>query len=270
MDIQSSANSKLKQFRLLQMKKYREKLNLVPLEGVTLVADAFTAGARLDWVAYDGEALTDRGRALLKTLAEAGVPLFEAAPGLLKEFSGVETSQGLLCAARAPGYTFQEVLGWDPARILVLDRLSDPGNMGTLFRTALAGGITGLICTRETVDPLNPKVLRASMGAVFTLPFLKDWEPQDITSMLKGQGLPLYCCHPREGQSCFDTRFPQSHALVIGSESRGVSAAFLEACHQRVTVPLVGPVESLNAATAGAVVIYEALRQSQTNTRKPG
>ena len=263
MDILSSANSKLKQFRLLQRRKHREKLSLVPLEGVTLVEDALRAGVKLGWAVYEEEILTERGRSLLKALEESGVPIFEAAPGLLQASSDVETSQGIICAADMPKHTPRAVLGQDPARVLILDSLQDPGNLGTLFRTALAAGVTGVICTRETVDPLNPKVLRASMGAVFKMPFLKDKEPGDISSMLKQRGLPLYGCHPRKGKSCFDIEFPPSHALVIGSESRGISPLLLEECHKLVTIPLVGPVESLNAATAGAVIIYEALRQNR-------
>lgn len=261
MEIKSSANSKLKQFRLLQKKKYRERLALVPLEGVVLVEDALTWGTRMEWAVYAGELLTDKGARLLKSLAEAGVPTFETSPELLQEASGVETSQGIICAAAMRSYTMEEVFQ-SPARLLILDRVQDPGNMGTLFRTALAGGITGIICTKETVDPWNPKVLRASMGAVLKAPFLKDMEDEAVCSLLERYELPVYCCHPRGKVSCYDVEFPAAHALVISNESRGLSHNFLKASHQLVRVPLVGPVESLNAAVAGAIVIYEALRQN--------
>lgn len=261
MEIKSSANNKLKQFRLLQKKKYRERLSLVPLEGVVLVEDALTFGVKIAWVVYAGELLTDKGTKLLGSLEAAGVPTYETSPELLQEASGVETSQGIICAAAMPSSSLEEVFH-SQARLLILDRIQDPGNMGTLFRTALAGGVTGIICAKETVDPWNPKVLRASMGAVLKAPFLKDLEDEEVCALLEKFDLPLYCCHPRGRASCFDVEFPSAHALVISNESRGLSPRFLKACQQLVQIPLVGPVESLNAAVAGAIVIYEALRQN--------
>jgi RNA methyltransferase, TrmH family len=261
LEIKSSANSKLKQFRLLQKKKYRERLALVPLEGVLLVEDALAWGIRIEWAVFAAELLTDKGTRLLSALEEAGVPVYETSPELLQEASGVETSQGIICAAAMPSYSLEDVFK-SSARLLILDRVQDPGNMGTLFRTALAGGVTGIICAKETVDPWNPKVLRASMGAVLKAPFLKDLEDEEVCALLEKFELPLYCCHPRGKASCFDIEFSNAHALVISNESRGLSPHFLKNCHQLVRVPLEGPVESLNAAVAGAIVIYEALRQN--------
>ncbi len=261
-EIKSPANSKLKQFKLLQKKKYREKYSLVPLEGAFLVEDALASGAEISWAVYTHElSQTSKGMHLVERLGQEGVPCFLTEAKLLREVSAVETPQGILCAAKMPVYTQDEVIK-KAARLLLLDGLQDPGNLGTLFRTALASGMTGIVCMKGSVDPFNPKALRSTMGAVFKIPFLKEHEPEETASLLKQEGIPVFCCDPRADASCYETDFGSVYALVIGNESRGVSQSLLGRCSQKVSIPLSGQVESLNAAVAGAVIMYEALRQN--------
>ncbi len=262
MIIKSRNNKKLKQFRLLQKRKYRDAYDLVPLEGALLVEDAFLSGADIDWILYSPKFKTSlSGTEILKKAAAKDIPCYLTAENLLEEVSAVQTFQGMLCVARMPVFTLGEVVK-EKARLLILDKIQDPGNLGSLLRTALAGGITGVICTKGTVDIWSPKVLRSTMGASFRMPLVREQQPEDIFLPLKDKGISLYSCDPAAEVSCFELKFPTSYGLVIGNESKGISVTFKGESCQQVKIPLLNSVQSLNAAAAGAIIIYEALRQN--------
>ncbi|HHX77491.1 MAG TPA: RNA methyltransferase [Firmicutes bacterium] len=145
--------------------------------------------------------------------------------------------------------------------MLILDQVRDPGNLGTLLRTALAGGMTGVVCMKGTVDPWSPKVVRATMSAAFKLPLVVDVEPEALRPLLQRSSLPLYFLVPGTPKVYFDVIYPDAYGIVVGNENKGISPA-LKACHgEEISIPLIGPIESLNAGVAGGIVIYEALRQ---------
>ncbi len=263
MIIKSRDNKKLKQFRLLQKRKYRDAYGLVPLEGALLLEDVFLSGADIAWILYSPKfKVSHLGIEILKKAAAKDIPCYLTAENLLKEISAVKTFQGLLCVARMPVFTLEEIIK-EKARLLILDKIQDPGNLGSLLRTALAGGITGVICAKGTVDIWSPKVLRSTMGAAFRMPIVREQQMEDIFLPLKNKGIPLYSCDPAAAVSCFEVKFPASYGLVIGNESKGISANFKGESCQQVKIPLLNSVQSLNAAAAGAIIIYEALRQNK-------
>ncbi len=264
MDIKSSDNKKLKLFRLLHKRKYREQYQLVPLDGRLLVEEALNVEAEMIWILYDEEfKSSSEGLKLIERIKYKNIPCYLTSRKLIEEASTVSTSQGIICVAKMPSYS-EDLVIKRGGRLLILDSVQDPGNLGTLFRTSLAGGMTGVVCTKGSVDLFNPKTLRSTMGAVFNLPHLKEIDPGYLIQVLQELNIPIYCCDPGGEVLYYDVDFAISFAVVIGNESRGISPIIKEKCSQIISIPLEGSVESLNASVAGAIIIYEALRQARS------
>lgn len=182
-------------------------------------------------------------------------------PDLLEYLSDAQTSPGVLALARLPALTAPD---WDTQDLLlVLDGIGDPGNAGTLIRAADAAGAGGVVLAANSVDPFNPKVIRAATGSFFNLPplHLTANAPADIATALQQRGLPVIAAVAHGGEDCFRYRWPRRCALVLGHETRGLSSALDAAATARVTIPIFGRAESLNVAMAGTVLLY-AWRQT--------
>ncbi len=176
-------------------------------------------------------------------------------PELLSYAADTETPQGLLFTCALP----EEPEGLPGERLLVLDGVQDPGNVGTIWRTADAFGADGLVLLPGCADPWSPKVVRATMGACFRLPILTCTLEQ-LTSLLREKDLPLYATALREDTRDIRGADLNRAAVVIGSEGRGVSGRVLEACGQTLRIPMRERCESLNAAMAAGIVLWESWR----------
>lgn len=151
--------------------------------------------------------------------------------------------------------------------IVLLENLQDPGNMGTIIRTADAADFDGIICTKGCVDVYNPKVLRSTTGSVFHIPIVQYLRGDSITvtelaEELKKDGYTVYAAHPRGEMSCFDEPFEGKSVIVIGNEANGVTDEMLACCDKLLTIPMPGQAESLNASVAAALMIYEKRRKN--------
>lgn len=185
------------------------------------------------------------------------VRLVEVPADVLKSMSTVDTPQGMLAVCRTPDLTPPE--GLTPSRYLVLDGVQDPGNVGTVWRTADAFGADGLILLPGCAEPFSPKTVRSTMGACFRLPV---WEMglEELTALLAGADLPLYATALREDTADLRSADLSRAAVAIGSEGRGVSQAVLDACALTLKIPMRDRCESLNAAVAASVVLWEGWR----------
>ena len=183
--------------------------------------------------------------------------LVEVPADVLKSMSTVDTPQGMLAVCSTPQLTPPEQL--TPGRYLVLDGVQDPGNVGTVWRTADAFGADGLILLPGCAEPFSPKTVRATMGACFRLPV---WETglENLTALLGEAGLPLYATALREDTADLRSANLSRAAVVIGSEGRGVSQPVLDACALTLKIPMRDRCESLNAAVAASVVLWEGWR----------
>jgi TrmH family RNA methyltransferase len=170
----------------------------------------------------------------------------------------MNTPQGALFLARLPETTLPERL--EGRRYLVLDGVQDPGNVGTIWRTADALGADGLLLVNGCADPYGPKTVRASMGACFRLPV---WEagPEELCALLERSGLPLYATALRADTVSLEQAGLGRCAVIIGSEGRGVSQSLLDRSGQTIRIPMRSRCESLNAAAAASVVLWEMVRQ---------
>ena len=180
------------------------------------------------------------------------------------------TPQGILCAARMPVWTRQDLLGGPdgtPAPLLlVLEDVRDPGNLGTIFRTAEAAGATGILMSRGTVDLFNPKVVRATMSAIFRMPFVISEDLIRDLGDLRERGIVSYAAHLRGKRPYDELPLTQGTAFLIGNEANGLSDSLTEAAAEKIIIPMAGGAESLNAAMAAGILLFEASRQRRVLT----
>lgn len=177
---------------------------------------------------------------------------------LMEQISDTKTSQGILCVVRMKE---AEKLRGD--FFLLLETIQDPGNLGTMFRTAEAAGVTGIVMDQGCADVYSPKVVRATMGALYRMPFRIVEDLPAAVEQLKARGVRVYAAHLKAERSCYSYSFRTPTAFLIGNEGSGLSTALAERATDYLRIPMEGDAESLNAAAAAAVLLYETLRQRQ-------
>jgi RNA methyltransferase, TrmH family len=255
--IESQANPHVKRIRSLAAdRKDRRRERLFVLEGVRLVADALASGAALGLVLYapDQLASTVAGQELLEQLGS----LANAHPATAQVVAAAADTvnpQGVLALARWP-----QVDPGMPGVLLVLDAIQDPGNMGTLLRSAEAVGVAEVLCSVGTVDVYSPKVVRAAMGAHMRLAITQDLSWDETAERLSFVE-HVYAADADASMPYFAADWRQPSALIIGNEAHGLSADARALARSLIGIPMRGQAESLNAAVAGSVILFEALRQ---------
>jgi len=253
--ITSSQNPKLKLARALQGRpKERREEGVFLAEGVRLVEEALAAEWPIRFVLYS-DGLSERGKELVEKLKVAGLDVEEAAGDLLQAASGTETSQGILAVLELGTLPLPD----SPDFILIPDQIRDPGNLGTLIRTAAAAGVQAVLLPPETTDAFAPKVVRVGMGAHFWLP-IHTLEWNAIEQVCKQAKLQIFLAD-MFGQSCWETDFNAPLALIVGGEAEGASEQARQLANQTISIPISEKVESLNAGVAGAILMFEIVRQ---------
>ena len=240
---------------LLGRSKERRETGAFIAEGVRLVEEALA----VDWpfrFVLGAESLSERGRMLVANLKARGVEVDTAADNLMQSVSETEASQGLLAVLDH----FSLPIPGDPSFVLIPDFIRDPGNLGTLLRTAAAAGVQAVFLPPETTDAFAPKVVRAGMGAHFRLPIVSlSWDAiRDRT-----RGLTSYLAEMSAALPCWQANFRSPLALIIGNEADGASNAARQLADQQIFIPMPGKSESLNAAIAGAILMFEVVRQRE-------
>jgi RNA methyltransferase, TrmH family len=188
----------------------------------------------------------------------AGLRFVSVPDALFKDLSDTETTQGVLALVRLPAWTLDDVFR-DPALAVVLDGVQDPGNAGAIVRAAEAFGATGLVFVKGTVHPSNPKTIRASAGSIFRVPLVADLDTAAARAALDRGRLDVYAAMPAGGRLLTEADLGRNCAFIIGSEGRGVGERLRSAALD-LRIPVHG-VESLNAAMAAGILLYEARRQ---------
>jgi len=251
--ITSSQNSKIKLVRaLLGRAKERRAANAFVVEGVRLVEEAVNNNWGFQFVLYTDN-MSERGINLIKALEDKKIEVENVESGILQSLSETETSQGILAVLDDSRLPVPDSSNF----ILIPDQIRDPGNLGTLLRTAAAAGVQAVLLPPETTDAFAPKVVRSGMGAHFQLPIHSaTWD--DIGEQVKG--LQIYLAD-MDGKSCWETDLRPPLALIIGGEAEGASDQARELATQKISIPMSGNVESLNAGMAGSVLMFEVVRQ---------
>lgn len=259
--ITSNQNPKVRRVReLLAKRTERDASGAFVVEGVRLVEEALSSGWPVELVLYSGQ-LSARGQQALNGLAAAGADVEEIAGHLMDAITDTETSQGILAVIHRRQLELPDSADF----FVIADAIRDPGNLGTLIRTCAAAGVDALFLTPGSVDPFAPKVLRGGMGAHFRLPIHQaDWDA--IAARLHDRPRPvrILLSDVSGGQPGWRTDLRVPLALVIGSEAEGASPAARQAADDRIHIPMPGRSESLNAAVAAGILIFEVVRQRNT------
>jgi len=264
--ITSRRNPKIQEIRKLARREHRAATRRCLLEGTRCVEEAMDAGARIYEVLVTPHLLhSARGETLLERLKAAGAGVAVVTDEVIAVVSDTETPQGIVAVAAMSSETL--CLDGNPL-ILVVDGVRDPGNLGTLIRTAAALGSGGVIVTRGTVDIYNPKCVRATMGSLFRVPVEERPDATAAVSFLKERGLRVVAGDVRAKTACYDWDFTGPTAVLVGGEAFGPSADVLTRCDGQVRIPMPGGVESFNVAVAGSILMYEAVAQRATCRRE--
>ena len=260
--ISSIHNPKVHLIRdLLTHKDDRGKHGLFVVEGTRLTEEVLAAGLEPRSVYFSSQ-LSDRGREMLEVFRNRGVVINEVYPDVLNRISDTETSQGILCLLPISTRPLPE----RAHLILIIDQLRDPGNMGTILRSAAASGVQAVFVTPGSVDPFMPKVVRAGMGAHFNL-CIRSEEWTRIAQYCQTNSpapLRILLADSASGTGMWqaDLRIPL--ALVIGGEAEGASPEALKYVDEKIHIPMPGGFESLNAGVAASILLFEIIRQRQS------
>lgn len=262
--IESKHNPRLKELRRAFSAGHRGAL--AAIEGPNLIEEALRAGLclRTLFLAQEFAAYLDR------LPLQAATEVFLAPRAVLAPFLATESPQPVAALVEPPSWRWSDLLsGPRPPLLLLLAGLQDPGNLGTILRSAEAFGASGLVALPGTVSLWNPKAVRASAGSLFRLPLLSA-SPEEAFAALRKAGVRIWTTALREATPAFEARLDEPAAILIGNEGNGVPEEIARAADAALTLPCPGPVESLNAAVAASLLLYEASRQRATAAKEAG
>lgn len=272
--ITSRHNPLVKRFRRVRAMGERQH---VFLEGVRLIEDAINARARFESVAFTAELeSSERGAALLDSLRRVQCRGALVSKQVMEAIADTKTPQGVAAIVSRPYLELDDVFSDSPDLLVIADELQDPGNLGTIIRTAEAAGANGVITTRYTVDPFNDKAIRASMGSALRLPVVTGANRADIAARCRDHKIKMIASRATPGQSlgviedaartervklCTEVDMTVPIALIVGREATGIPESAQGEADEFVHIPMAEGVESLNVAAATAMLLYEAARQ---------
>ena len=253
--ITSADNARIKEvIRLNTKSKERRERGLFVAEGRKLFLETPPGMREQVFVSASFE---ESGRELLRDCRYEAVD-----DRLFLKMCDTRTPQGILTVARMPRYSREDLLkGENAPLLLMLEDIQDPGNVGTILRTAEAAGVTGVFLSAKCADVFQPKVIRATMGSIFRVPLCVEQDLCETAGWLRKRNVCLYAAVLEGSELFFRNEYRDPSAFLIGNEGNGLSEALVKQADQRVRIPMSGSVESLNAAVAAAVFMYEAKRQ---------
>ena len=252
-EIRSKDNKIWKRCEQLTMRKYRDRSGLYLIEGENLLDEAIRNHVRIETVLVR----EDCQKALPP---EAADKAFLLDARLFDKLAQTVTSQGILAVVAKAEVRKEDFIGLPGSNFIVLDRLQDPGNIGTILRTADAAGYRLAILMKGTADVYAPKVVRAATGSLFRMPVVSMASTEEMVEFTRAAGKKLTATCLDAQRCYYDEDLTHDIALVIGNEGSGVAPALIESSELRIKIPMQGNIESLNAAVAAGVLMYEAMR----------
>ena len=260
--ITSTSNVKIKNLiKCMRQSKERRKQGVFLVEGIRMFSE-IPASYHIE--SYATDSFYRKHSQLFE-----GIDYEIVSDSVMETVADTKTPQGVVSMVKQFSYTLEQVCGegiTEAPLILALENIQDPGNLGTIVRTAEGAGVTGIIMSRDTVDIYNPKVVRATMGSVFRVPFCYVDDLVECVSGLSDR-IGTYSAH-LQGVSFYDFDYSQPTVFVMGNEGNGLSEAMSGVTSYKISIPMKGCVESLNVATAATVLMYEAMRQRYSRYRQ--
>lgn len=257
--IRSSSNGQVKNLvSLLKKAKTRKEQDVFVIEGIKMFEEA-----KLGNVLEKTYASESFHREIVQTNPNYfdEVEYEIIADSLFNEIAETKTPQGILATVKMPEYSLSNILQEEKACLLLLEDIRDPGNLGTMIRTAEGAGVTGVILNSSSVDLFNPKVIRSTMGSIFRVPFYVAEDFLATLALIKQNNIEIFAAHLMGKTYDIEGSFQKKCAFLIGNEANGLSEEISKMADTRIKIPMEGKVESLNAAVAAAILMYEAARQ---------
>ncbi len=260
--ITSAQNAKVKRIAsLLQKPRLRREEGVYIVEGIRMFEEA--PDEQIEEIYVSESFLSKNDKKLSGLCKHSGVCYEVIADSVFGKMSDTQTPQGVICVMKMPVYSIELLMsGVEKTPLfMLLEDLQDPGNLGTILRTAEGAGVSGVIMTKGTVDIYNPKVIRATMGSIYRVPFIETDDLDAVIDTLKKSKVTLYAAHLDGSVDYAQCDYSKPTAFMIGNEARGLKAETAMKADCRVKIPMSGQVESLNAAVASAILMYESARQ---------
>ena len=256
--ITSSSNARVKQLVQWQKKrKVRDEDGVFLVEGIRMFVEAPEEQVQ---EVYVSESFWKKRKEELD-LERWGKRLEVLSDSVFAHVSDTKTPQGVLLVMKQSVYSAEKVMRGEAPLLMVLDNIQDPGNLGTILRAGEAAGVTGVIMSRDTVDIYNPKVIRSTMGSIYRMPFAYVEDLPQTVRLLKEAGVHTYAAHLKGKHSYEEEDYCVGTAFLIGNEGNGLRDEVADVAEIYVKIPMCGAVESLNAAIASSVLMFEAARQ---------
>lgn len=257
MIITSRENRIYKTVKSLMTKRGREESGLFVIEGARSVVDAIKKNAQIEYIIkQDGV-----------NIIEGSFKEYVFAPKLFCELSDTLTPQGIMAVCKIPSCKLSDIKGSEKSCVIMCEELQDPGNIGTIIRTAHAAFCDGVILTKGCCDLYNPKIVRSTMSGIFSVPVVCGVESAQVLSYFKNQGYESVAgALSDKAVDLYSSSLKEKKLIVVGNEGNGIKKETLDLCDKVVKIPMKSDAESLNAAIAASVIIYEHYRQNTVNT----
>ncbi|MBR5516359.1 MAG: RNA methyltransferase [Firmicutes bacterium] len=256
-EITSKNNQIFKNFQKLEAKKYRDRFGLYLIEGENLIDEAYKNGAEFTEILIR---MGDESRFMKPWMDKEDVYL--VSPSLFGELAQTETSQGIIASVKKPNLSLDEFIKEKSSgNFVVLDRLQDPGNIGTIIRTADAAGYELVIAMKGTADIFSPKVVRSATGSLFRVPIAFVENNNELIAFAKKAGKKLAATCLDDSKFYYEEDLKENIALVVGNEGNGIDPDLIAKSDVKIKIPMHGSIESLNAAVAAAIIMYESVRK---------
>jgi RNA methyltransferase, TrmH family len=259
--VTSPRNARVQAARKLRRRSHRDETGLFLVEGVRAVVDALSSASNV----HEIFSVPERASAVEEAATRAGVPLVIVTESVLRSLTETVTPQGMVAVVTADSVPVEQ-MAEQADLILVLAGISDPGNAGTLVRSALACAAGGIVFTKGSVDPLNAKTVRAAAGTLFRLPVARDTPITEAIHALKAAGLIVIGADARAPTPCDRADLTRRIALVLGNEAWGLPIEESDLLDETVGIPMPGPAESLNVGIAGSILLFETVRQRRLSS----
>lgn len=256
--ITSTGNQQVKNITMLMKKaKARREQGLFVVEGKKMFSETPREWLHQVYVAESFLSEPEAGELL------GDVPYEVLSDSVFRSISDTQTPQGILSLVKMPRFALSELMKGKNTRLLIVESIQDPGNLGTMLRTGEGAGITGVIMNQTTVDLFNPKTIRSTMGSIYRVPFFVTENLKATIRELQNEGVRVYAAHLK-GKAQYDEQdYTTATAFLIGNEGNGLSDEIADCADTYIRIPMEGQVESLNAAVSAAILMYEANRQSR-------
>ena len=264
--MQELSKEKLKQILKLKTEKGREKEEKFLIEGLRLCEEALFSDWEVELLLFPSEYVQFlKAKKLMREFLKEKREIFILSNQDMKKLTDTKTPQGIFAVVSKKEFTLDKDFLKKVTMLVGLDNIRDPGNLGTIIRTADAVGTNGILLSTGCVELYNPKVIRSTMGSVFHLPVIDRLELKDVIPELKSSGFKIFASEVREGEDFTKIKYPEKICLLIGSEATGISKEILGLADERIKIPIYGKAESLNASVATGILLYEIIRKKKCN-----